>query len=149
MNNISINDFMSKILKNNILLANIIGFFGLLLVGWVLYGNILLEESDDILLLGTILCIVVISFPALTAWALFQEDQKILQKIMRGVNFLLIIFWIAGAIYVVRMNLPKNLIFFGVIFIALPGWVNIKALSKLINSDKNLKPRRRVRHNSI
>jgi hypothetical protein len=105
MNNISINDFMSKILKNNILLANIIGFFGLLLVGWVLYGNILLEESDDILLLGTILCIGVISFPALTAWALFQEDQKILQKIMRGVNFLLIIFWIAGAIYVVRMNL--------------------------------------------
>lgn len=151
MNKISINTLISKILKNNTLLINVIEFFGLLVIGVALYGSsvYIIEEIDEVVLMGVLIFLVVLSFPLLTAWALLYEDKKDLQKIIRMLNWCLIIFWIVGSVFVFIFKFPKGWIFFGAIFFALPGWINIRALNRLINSDKNLKSRRRARHKSI
>ena len=138
------NDLIKNIFKNNIVLINIVETCGIIVLGAALYANWLVEEAaDEVILLGAGLCLILASLPAATALALLQLDKRKLQKVMRAVNWCLIIFWVIGAVWVVAMRFPKSWIFYGAVFLALPGWVNIRALNVVINGQKKVKLRRR------
>lgn len=137
------NDLIKNIFKNNIVLINIVEACGIIFLGLALYSNWLIEEAaDEVILLGAGLCLVLASLPALTAWALLQQGQYKLQKVMRAVNWGLILFWLIEVVLVVAMHFPKSWIVYGAVFLVLPGWINIRALSLVINGREKVKQRR-------
>ena len=134
-------DLLKAIFKSNTALMNLVAALGILYVGWILQDDLLVEQTQEGVWLIVGLYFVLLILPALTALALIRQDQQKLQWVMRVANGTLVVLWLAACVWIVLMHFPKSWIVMGAVFVAVPGWLNVRALSQCLKLATNHSPR--------